>query len=80
MINEPQIIELMITKIWKPVQKHASLYDQNLVPYFDIYEILGRRGFCKNETRMLGHFFQSKGLIIIAKHGWLISSEQNSQA
>lgn len=73
MTDEPVIVDLMAQKLWGPIkQKYFSPHKATLAPYASVYEILGRRGFCKPETRMLGHFFQKRGHLVIAKHGWLI--------
>ena len=73
MINESEVIDLVTGKIWQAIQnKHSSPYQRTLVPQAHVYEMMGRRGFHKNETRLLGHFFESRGLVKVSKHGWLI--------
>jgi len=72
MINESTIIDLMTRKIVQPLQDKCNGIQETLIPYANVYEMLGRRGFHKEETRLLGHFFESKGFVVVAKHGWLV--------
>lgn len=73
MTNESQVIDLVTGKIWQVIQnKCSNPYQKTLIPQAHVYELMGRRGFHKDETRMLGHFFASRGLITVSKHGWFI--------
>ena len=72
MINESQVIDLMTRKIIQPIQNKCNTFQETLIPHSHVYEVMGRRGFHKKETRLLGHFFASRGLITVSKHGWLI--------
>lgn len=79
MINEEQAVELIVGKIWQAIRRDASTHHETLIPYAHVYEAMGRRGFRKSEVRLLGHFFESKGFLDIAKHGWLIKPLNISQ-
>ena len=73
MTNEAQVVNLMVQKVWQPIiRQQKSEYGKTLIPYSKVYEIMGRRGFHKNETRILGQFFESRHLLTISKHGWLV--------
>ncbi len=72
MINESTAIDLLTRKIIEPIQDKCNDFQETLIPHAQVYEIMGRRGFHKNETRVLAQFFESQGFITIYKHGWLI--------